>query len=279
MNAYDYHLSKRKDSSSDKKCIKSIHINTKEFFLTPSKSNTTSAKKNFEFRKSKYYSSMKKNKNNNNINLKLSSEHKSSIKNCIFYERALDLVKNQNKKLDEETHKIMSKISNSENMKRLKEERKINYKNKQIFLSKLIKEKEKEMKEKKYKVKLMKNQEIERAKNIIIYRKINSENLSEKKRILKRKILQDISEEKNKINEEKKRKINLIKIVDNDIFKRKKEIEKRKKLMEKKQLEQEIKIQEGFNKKLAIKICELKKIGLDKIDFLQRIKLKLENKF
>jgi hypothetical protein len=221
---------------------------------------------------------MKKN-NNNNINLKLSSEHKSSIKNCIFYERALDLVKNQNKKLDEETHKIMSKISNSENMKRLKEERKINYKNKQIFLTKLIKEKEKEMKEKKYKVKLMKNQEIERAKNIIIYRKINSENLSEKKRILKRKILQDISEEKNKINEEKKRKINLIKIVDNDIFKRKKEIEKRKKLMEKKQLEQEIKIQEDFNKKLAIKICELKKIGLDKIDFLQRIKLKLENKF
>ena len=83
----------------------------------------------------------------------------------------------------------MSKISNSENMKRLKEERKINYKNKQIFLSKLIKEKEKEMKEKKYKVKLMKNQEIERSKNIIIYRKINSENLSEKKRILKRKIL------------------------------------------------------------------------------------------
>ena len=222
---------------------------------------------------------MKKNNNNNNINLKLSSEHKSSIKNCIFYERALDLVKNQNKKLDEETHKIMSKISNSENMKRLKEERKINYKNKQIFLTKLIKEKEKEMKEKKYKVKLMKNQEIERAKNIIIYRKINSENLSEKKRILKRKILQDISEEKNKINEEKKRKINLIKIVDNDIFKRKKEIEKRKKLMEKKQLEQEIKIQEDFNKKLAIKICELKKIGLDKIDFLQRIKLKLENKF
>ena len=222
---------------------------------------------------------MKKNNNNNNINLKLSSEHKSSIKNCIFYERALDLVKNQNKKLDEETHKIMSKISNSENMKRLKEERKINYKNKQIFLSKLIKEKEKEMKEKKYKVKLMKNQEIERAKNIIIYRKINSENLSEKKRILKRKILQDIFEEKNKINEEKKRKINLIKIVDNDIFKRKKEIEKRKKLMEKKQLEQEIKIQEDFNKKLAIKICELKKIGLDKIDFLQRIKLKLENKF
>jgi hypothetical protein len=278
MNADDYHLSQRKNSSSDKKGVKSIHIHTNEFFLTPSKSNTTSNKKKFNFPKPKYYSSMKKD-NKNNINLKLSSMHKSSIKNRIFYERELNLLKNKNKKLDEETHKIMSKINNSENMKKLKEERKINYKNKQNFLSNLLKEKEKEMKEKKYKVKLMKSQEIERIKNIVIYRKINSENLSEKKRILKKKILQDISEEKNKINEEKKRKINLIKIVDNDIFKRKKEIEKRKKLMEKKQLEQEIKIQEDFNKKLAIKICELKKIGLDKIDFLQRIKLKLENKF
>ena len=45
----------------------------------------------------------------------------------------------------------------------------------------------------------MKSQEKKRVKNIIIYRKINSENLSERKRILKRKILQDISEEKNKI--------------------------------------------------------------------------------
>jgi hypothetical protein len=53
MNAYDYHLSKRKDSSSDKKCIKSIHINTKEFFLTPSKSNTTSAKKKFRIQEIK----------------------------------------------------------------------------------------------------------------------------------------------------------------------------------------------------------------------------------
>ena len=278
MNADDYHLSQRKNSSSDKKGVKSIQIHTNEFFLTPSKSNTTSNKKKFNFPKPKYYSSMKKD-NKNSINLKLSSMHKSSIKNRIFYERELNLLKNKNKKLDEETHKIMSKINNSENMKKLKEERKINYKNKQNFLSNLLKEKEKEMKEKKYKVKLMKSQEIERIKNIVIYRKINSENLSEKKRILKKKILQDISEVKNKINQEKKRKINLIKIVDNDIYKRKKETEKRKKLMEKKQLEQEIKIQENFNKQLAIKICEFKKIGLDKINFLQRIKLKLENKF
>ena len=103
--------------------------------------------------------------------------------------------------------------------------------------------------------------------------------MSEKKRILKRKILQDISEEKNKINQEKKRKMNLIKILDDDILKRTKENEKRKKLTMQKKLEQEIKIQESFNKKLAIKIREYQKIGLEKINFLQQIKLKLENKF
>ena len=125
----------------------------------------------------------------------------------------------------------------------------------------------------------MKSQEKIRANNIIKYRKENSENLSERKRILKRKILQDISEEKNKINEEKKRKMNLIKILDNDILKRKKGTEKIKNLIKKEKLEKEIKIQEDFNKKLAIKIYEYKKIGLEKINFLQKIKLKLENKF
>jgi hypothetical protein len=125
----------------------------------------------------------------------------------------------------------------------------------------------------------LKSQEKIRANNIIKYRKENSENLSERKRILKRKILQDISEEKNKINEEKKRKMNLIKILDNDILKRKKGTEKIKNLIKKEKLEKEIKIQEDFNKKLAIKIYEYKKIGLEKINFLQKIKLKLENKF
>ena len=54
------------------------------------------------------------------------------------------------------------------------------------------------MKEKKDKVKSMKNEENARFKNIIKYRIIHSENLSEKKRRLKKKILQDISDEKNK---------------------------------------------------------------------------------
>ena len=73
--------------------------------------------------------------------------------------------------------------------------------------------------------------------------------------------------------------MNLIKILDNDILKRKKGTEKIKNLIKKEKLEKEIKIQEDFNKKLAIKICEYKKIGLEKINFLQKIKLKLENKF
>ena len=125
----------------------------------------------------------------------------------------------------------------------------------------------------------MKSQEKKRTKNIIIYRKINSENLSERKRILKRKILQDILEEKNKINEEKKRKMSLIKILDDDIHKRKIGAEKIKNLIQKEKLEKEIKIQENFNKKLKIKISEYKRIGLEKIKIIQKIKLKLENKF
>ena len=73
--------------------------------------------------------------------------------------------------------------------------------------------------------------------------------------------------------------MNLIKIVDDDIFKRKAEREKRNKLIKKEKLEQEIKEQEKMNKKLEIKIREYEELGLQKINFIQKIKLKLENKF
>ena len=135
------------------------------------------------------------------------------------------------------------------------------------------------MKEKKDRVRIMKNEEIARFKNLINYRIIHSENISERKRILKKKILQDISDEKNKINEEKRRKMNLIKILDDDISKRKAEREKIKKLIKKERLEQEIKEQENMNKKLEIKIREYEEIGLTKINFIQKIRLRLENKF
>ena len=67
--------------------------------------------------------------------------------------------------------------------------------------------------------------------------------------------------------------------MDDDILKRKKDNEKRRKLIMKGKLEQEIKIQEYFNKQLEKKISEYKKIGLEKIKFLEKISLRLENKF
>ena len=73
--------------------------------------------------------------------------------------------------------------------------------------------------------------------------------------------------------------MNLIKILDDDISKRKAEREKIKKLIKKEKLEQEIKEQENINKKLEIKIREYEEIGLTKINFIQKIRLRLENKF
>ena len=272
MNVKNFQLPQSKNSSNEKNCIKSIDINIPELPLTPKKPKT-----NNKFQNSSYSTNKPSSKN---INIfKLVSMHDNSIKNCIFYEKNLDLLENKLKTLDEEKRKIINKIHNIQNVQKIKEENKENYNKKRNFLSNLIQIKEKEIKDKKDKVKKLKSQEKIRANNIIKYRKENSENLSERKRILKRKILQDISEEKNKINEEKKRNLNLIKILDNDILKRKKGTEKIKNLIKKEKLEKEIKIQEDFNKKLAIKIYEYKKIGLEKINFLQKIKLKLENKF
>ncbi len=270
MNTNDFQLSQRLNSSNANNCIESIDLNTSELLLTPNKNSN----KSYDKFRNTYYSA-----NKNNHVFKLYSRHNNSIKNCINYEKNLNLLENKLKKLAEEKRKIVNKIHNKQNIQKLKELNKENYNKRRNFLSNLLKEKEKVIEDKKDKVKKMKSQEKKRTKNIIIYRKINSENLSERKRILKRKILQDISEEKNKINEEKKRKMNLIKILDNDILKRKKGTEKIKNLIKKEKLEKEIKIQEDFNKKLAIKIYEYKKIGLEKINFLQKIKLKLENKF
>ena len=271
-------LSHTNNLSSEKKCIKSIDIHTKEFILTPSKRNTTSNKKQLKLRNCYYNSANKIIKQNKDL-FSLYSKKNNYIKKYIKDKRNLVLLENKIKKLDEESRKILSKINNSKNNLKLKEERKNNYQKKKSFLSDLLNNRKKELEEKKNKVKMMRNQESNSNKNIIIYKKVHSENLSERKRLLKKKILQDLSEEKNKIKEERKRKMDLIKNVDKDILERKESAEKRKKLIEKKQLEQEIKIQSNFNKKLAMKIYEYQKIGLDKIDFLQKIKLKLENKF
>ena len=270
MNTNDFQLSQSLNSSNGNNCIESINLNTSELPLTPSKNSNKSCNK---FQNS-YHSA-----NKNNYIFYLCSRHNNSIKNCINYEKNINLLENKLKKLAEEKRKIVNKINNKQNIQKIKELNKENYNKRRNFLSNLLKEKEKIIEDKKDKVKKMKSQEKKRSKNIIIYRKINSENLSERKRILKRKILQDISEEKNKINEEKRRKMNLIKILDDDIHKRKIGVDKIKNLIKKEKLEKEIKMQENFNKKLKIKISEYKKIGLEKINFLQKIKLKLENKF
>ena len=65
------------------------------------------------------------NSDKNNVTLKLHSAKKNSLLNCINSERNLDLLKNQMKKLNEEKHKIMTKINNSENAQKLREQRKI----------------------------------------------------------------------------------------------------------------------------------------------------------
>lgn len=277
MNAEVFQSPENTNSSKGINCIKSININTKEFLLTPTKQNITPYNKRYNYQNN-YYSPNKLLNKDKDI-LRLSSRHKNSIKTYINNERDVILLEKKMKKLDEDKRKIMFKINNSETIKKVKEERKEDYKRKRNFILNLTKKKEKEMEEKRFKVKMMKNQENTRSKNVIIYKKINSENLSEKKRLLKRKILEDISIEKNKITEEKRRKINLIKKLDDDILKRKKDNEKRRKLIMKGKLEQEIKIQECFNKQLEKKISEYKKIGLEKIKFLEKISLRLENKF
>lgn len=278
MNRKDFQNSNRKNSSSDKKCIKSINIIKKGFDLTPSKHNTNSNNRDTNSLNCNYNSANKKSKEKKCIFM-LSSKHTNSIKEYINFRRTFNLLEKKMKTIDEEKRKIMCKINNKDKIEKLKEERKNNYNKRKNFLSNLLKEREKELEEKKNKVKMRRNQEYNRIKSIVIYKKINSESLSVKKRMLKKKILQDISEEKNKINEEKKRKMNLIKILDEDINKRNQGKEKAKKLIEKEKLEQEIKFQENLNKKLALKIYEYQNIGLEKIDFLQKIKLKLENKF
>ena len=95
-----------------------------------------------------------------------------------------------------------------------------------------------------------------------------SERLAKSNKIIKIQRLKDLSIEKNKIKEEKKRKKDLIKKLDSDILKRKEENEKFKNKIMIKKLKKEIKLQEEFNRKLLAKINKFKKIGLIKVEQL-----------
>ncbi len=253
-----------------------IRMFEKEFILpakiSKSKYNTTSHKSNNSNKKSingnsDFTPRSKKSKQfllNIDITL-LNSKYKSSLKNSIIHSKNLDLLKKKLKILEAEEHKIESSLCRSQELER----KKIRTKNENIRQKSLIKNfrklKEKEMEEKKSKVRDLRDRENNEIKKNKKYKKINSNNCAVKKNEMKQKILEDLSKEKDKINEENQRKINFIKKMDVDILKRKLDNEKRKKTILMKQLEQEIKLQEQFNQKLLGKINKYQKTGIRKI--------------
>ena len=253
-----------------------IRMFEKEFILltnfNKSKYNTTSHNSNNSNKKSingnsEHISRTTMSKHfllNNDITL-LNLKYKNSLKNSIIHSKNLDLLKKKVKILEAEEHKIESSLCRSQELER----KKIRTKNETIRQKSLIKNyrrlREKEMEEKKSKVKDLRDKENNRIKSNKKYKKINSDNCAVKKNEMKQKILEDLSKEKDKINEENQRKINYIKKMDIDILKRKMDNEKRKKIIMIEQLEKEIKLQEQFNQKLLGKINKYKKTGIRKI--------------
>ena len=253
-----------------------IRMFSKEFILpdnsSKSKYNTTSHNSNNSNKKSINGNSdltpRSKRPKQFNLNIDitlLNLKYKNSLKNSIIHSKHLDLLKKKVKILEAEEHKIESSLCRSQELER----KKIRTKNENIRQKSLIKNfrrlREKEMKEKKSKVKDLRDRENNGIKNNKIYKKINSDNCAVKKNEMKQKILEDLSKEKDKINEENQRKINFIKKMDFDILKRKMDNEKRKKTILMEQLEQEIKLQEQFNQKLLGKINKFQKTGIRKI--------------
>jgi len=200
--------------------------------------------------------------------LSLNSKYKNSLKKSILHSKDLDLLQKKVKILKAEEQKVESRLCRSQELERKKIKTKNENRRQKSLVQNFMRLKDKEMKEKKSKVKDLRVEEYNRIKNSIKHRKILSDNVALKKNKMKKKILEDLSKEKNKINEENQRKINFIKKMDDDIIKRKMENERPKIIIKMEQLEQNIKIQEQFNKKLLDKIRKYRKIGLRKIERL-----------
>ena len=200
--------------------------------------------------------------------LSLNSKYKNSLKKSILHSKDLDLLQKKVKILKAEEQKVESRLCRSQELERKKIKTKNENRRQKSLVQNFMRLKDKEMKEKKSKVKDLRVEEYNRIKNSIKHRKIHSDNVALKKNKMKKKILEDLSKEKNKINEENQRKINFIKKMDDDIIKRKMENERPKIIIKMEQLEQNIKIQEQFNKKLLDKIRKYRKIGLRKIERL-----------
>ena len=202
----------------------------------------------------------------------LNSRFKNSLKNSIINSKELELLHKKIKILEAEELKAENSLCKSQELKRKKNKARIENIKQKSLIQNFMKLKEKEMQQKKDKVKSLRDKENDLIIKNKQHRKIHSENIAEKKNKMKKKILEDLSKEKDKINEENKRKIGIIKKMDEDIMKRKKENERRKKKIMMEQLEQEIKIQEEFNRKLMSKINKFQKIGFMKITRLVNIK-------
>lgn len=198
----------------------------------------------------------------------LNLKYKNSLKDFIIHTKNLDLLEKKHKILDAENHKIKSSLCRSQELER----KKVRTKNENIRQKSLIKNfrrlREKEMEEKKSKVKDLRDKENNGIENNKKYKMINSDNCAVKKNEMKQKILEDLSKEKDKVNEENQRKINFIKKMGIDILKRKIDNEKRKKTIFMEKLKQEIKMQEQFNQKLLRKINKYQKTGIRKIERL-----------
>ena len=202
----------------------------------------------------------------------LNSRFKNSLKNSIINSKELELLHKKIKILEAEELKAENSLCKSQELQRKKNKARIANIKQKSLIQNFMKLKEKEMQQKKDKVKSLRDKENDLIIKNKQHRKIHSENIAEKKNKMKKKILEDLSKEKDKINEENKRKIGIIKKMDEDIMKRKKENERRKKKIMMEQLEQEIKIQEEFNRKLMSKINKFQKIGFMKITRLVNIK-------
>ena len=279
MKVGDFIVSAEPELLSSPQHRRVIKMFSKEFILLTnsikSKYNTTSHNSNNSNKKSinrnSDFTPRSKRPKHFHLNsdlILLNSKYKNSLKNSIIHSKKLDLLEKKVKILEAEEHKIESSLCRSQELKR----KKIRTKNENIRQKSLVKNfrrlREKEMEEKKSKVKDLRDRENNGIEANKKNKKINSDNCAVKKNEMKQKILEDLSKEKDKINEENQRKINFIKKMDIDILKRKMENERPKIIIKMEQLEQNIKIQEQFNKKLLDKIRKYRKIGLRKIERL-----------
>jgi hypothetical protein len=193
----------------------------------------------------------------------LRSTYKNSLKLSISNSKELDLVRKKQKILEKELQNI--KISDRASKKYKKKIDKIQCENlKQKFL--LVNDKElkkKEIEKKQTKVKDLRDKECNSINQIKNHRIMHSKILSIERNEMKKKFLEDLSKEKDKINEENRKKKEFIKKLDEDILKRKNENEKIKNKIKLEKIEQETKLLEELNKKLSKKINKYKNINLD----------------